>query len=200
MKIKLGKLNIKIGFPFFATATLFLSIGMGDNYLCCMIFSFLHETGHLLAMKALGGSISGISFGGMGIKIEKSNTMLSYKQECIVALCGPLINLISAIILFSFKDKNEFFQTAFNINLGLFIINLLPIVMLDAGRFLQYFLLSFFSEEAVHKLLNIVEMSVSVILIFVLIFTFVFNIVADYFVFFILCIVGMTVFSIIKQE
>lgn len=200
MKFRIGNLVIRTGFPFFASATLFLSSGMAYNYLCCLLFSSLHEIGHIIPMLAFGCDIKEISFGGMGIKIEKSSAILSYHQECVVALCGPFINLILAVLLFFFKNKSEFLHTAFNINIGLFVINLLPIVMLDGGRFLKYFLLNFLSEEYVHKILNIVEMSVSVILIAVLIVTLIFNIVSEYFVFFIMCIVGMTVFSIISQK
>ena len=200
MMIRTDRVNIKVGFPFFATASLFLCTGMGYNYLLCMLFSLMHESGHIIAMKTMGCNIKEISLSGMGIKIEKSNSMLSYAQECIVALCGPAVNLIMTLILLFYKTENNFSEISFNINLGLLLINLLPVVMLDGGRFIKYLLLNFLSESDVERILCFIEFVVLIVLICILSAALFYNLATDYFVFFVLCLVGMTVFDMLNHR
>ena len=200
MKLTINNITVNAGFSFFATAALFLSAEMSKNYLICLFFSLLHEFGHLVAMISVGCSIKEISFGSMGIKITKSNLTLSYLQECMVALCGPVVNLIFIIVLVAFKDNNELFYSSFNINLGLFIVNLFPISMLDGGRIVKFFLLNFVSEETVNKSLDLIDILVSLMLITVLIFALIYKVGNEYFVFFIVCMVGITVFDMFKHK
>ena len=103
MKLKISDFSFNISFTFFASAALFFSIGMGNNYLCCIIFSTFHEIGHLVALKMMDCKISEVSLDGMGIKISADSTMLSYKNECIAALCGPAVNIVFILIFYNLR-------------------------------------------------------------------------------------------------
>lgn len=199
MKLKTGKLQLHLSFLFFAVATYFLSGEMGKNYICAVLFSSLHELGHLLAMKLSGCQIKQLSLEAMGIKIEKSSCDLSYKNEVIISLCGPLVNLVFIVLFIFLKKYFPVLSLPLNINLGLFFVNMLPCKALDGGRILMNILLSKFDTYKAEKIGVAVEVLVAIILVLCLILTLIFNVVNTSFVFFILSLAGMIVFDIIKS-
>lgn len=199
MTLKIGKLKIGLGFPFFALATYFLSGDMCKNYLCAVIFSSLHELGHLIPMFIYGCEVKEISLDGLGIRIDKKMSSMSYENECITALCGPFVNLVFALVFAVLKTRSDVFVLPFNINIGLFFINMLPVRTLDGGRFVRCFLLKYFDEEKVYRISSIFEIVVALLLIAVLIVTLVSDEVNTSFVFFALGLVGIIVFNLLKS-
>lgn len=199
MKIKIGRITANFGFPFFALAAYFLSGEMCMNYLYAVVFSSLHELGHLISLKIYGVKINSLSFDISGIKIEKSSVALSYESECIVALSGPLINLILALFFCALKTKNSNLILPFNINIGLFIINMLPVGTLDGGRCLSCFLLKYFDENKAEKIRSVIEVVVAVLLVFVLVVTLIFDFFNTSFIFFTLSLVMVIVINLIKS-
>ena len=199
MKLKIGRLTVSLGFPYFALAAYFLSGDMYKNYLCAVLFSSLHELGHIISIRMADCNIKEISLDIMGIRIDKNIGSMSYENECITALCGPLVNLVFALLFCVLKNGNEIFSLPFNINLGLFLINMLPVRTLDGGRFLNCLLLKFLDEEKAQRTSVLAESSVVLLLIAVLILTLIFGVVNTSFVFFALSLVCMTVFSLIKS-
>ena len=199
MKLKAGKISIGLEFPFFALAAYFLSGDMRKNFMLAVLFSLLHETGHVVSIALSGGRIREISTDFSGIRINKCNSGMSYKAECITALAGPFVNLIF-VVLFSFmKNINADISMAYDINLGLLLINLLPVTTLDGGRFLSNLLLIFLDYEAVRHIIIIVEIIVAVILIITLVMTLILNIVNTSFVFFVLMLEFMIVSGVLKS-
>lgn len=91
-----------------------------------ILFSSLHEIGHLVCLYLCKGKAERLtlSFYGFGLTYE---TSLSRAREVLVLLSGPAINLILWLFL---KD---------DINLILFWLNILPVYPLDGGRALQQF-------------------------------------------------------------
>ncbi len=126
MRLKLFDTVIIIDFSFVLIISLALLFGAG-GLLRLLLFSGLHELGHLAALaicKKRTDSLR-LSFYGAALKYSAS---LSKGRECFVLLCGPLVNLLLFLFL---KDE---------INISLFILNLLPIYPLDGGRALRLFL------------------------------------------------------------
>ncbi len=68
---------------------------------------------------------------GTVIRVEK----LSYRQELLVSLAGPMVN---ALLFFAALETNPTFALT---NFGLFCYNMLPLYPLDGGRMLRAFLL-----------------------------------------------------------
>lgn len=169
MKIKCKNITVSAGVPFFAVCAFFLAGEMRLNFAFAMLFSLLHETGHILALLFYGRKPKQIIFGFSGIRIETDSANLSYKQECIVALCGPAVNLIF-IIFFILTDISE---TALFVNTGLFIVNMMPVKSLDGGRFAYGLLSVFLDEKRVMLIMNILAIITAVILIFVMILSLV---------------------------
>lgn len=180
MHIKVKKIDFSFGVPFLAAATIFLSGNLRLNYLYAVFFSSLHEAGHIAAMQCFGKIPKSITLGLTGIRIEKNDISLSYKQECIVALCGPAVNLVF-LVIFGFID---FTGLPFAINAGLFIVNMLPVKTLDGGRFIYNFILSVADEKKAEKVLDLLEISTAFLLIAVLVISLVTEFVNSSFVLF----------------
>ena len=199
MKLNAGKIKIGLEFPFFALAAYFLSGDMRKNFMLAVLFSLLHETGHVVSIILSGGRITEICTDVSGIRINKSDSGMSYRSECITALAGPFVNLIFVLIFSFIKSDNADISLASDINLGLLLINLLPVRTLDGGRFVNNLLLLNLDCITVGHILRLTEIAVAVILIFTLVMTLIFNIVNTSFVFFVLMLEFMIVSGILKS-
>ena len=118
--------KIKIDFVFVLLLS-FAALFNANDLLYMLLFSFLHEMGHLAALMAAGGKADAVilSYYGAALKYE---SRLSRNLETVVLLSGPLVKLILYLIL---KD---------DINLILFSLNILPIYPLDGGRIISLYL------------------------------------------------------------
>lgn len=95
----------------------------------------VHELGHLAAMMMLGARVESIRVEDAGLVIRYGRS-LSYGGDAIVALAGPAINLITAILNSYLTACGVFSMVAYRFSgagivLGLF--NLLPALPLDGG-------------------------------------------------------------------
>lgn len=126
--------NIKIQIEFgFVIVLAFALISNNDDVLYVLLFSSLHEIGHLVTLYLFGGKAEklNVSFYGIGL-INKCN--LSFAKEMIFLLSGVIVNIVFAS-----------FSVCRQINLSLAIINLLPIYPLDGGRAFKLILNNLFS-------------------------------------------------------
>ena len=99
----------------------------------------VHEAGHILAIRALGGG-SSLQLTGVGAVLRTRRAGLcSYREECLVALAGPLASLLLALGAGTwarvFGGADAYLLTGISLALGVF--NLLPAGPLDGGRVLR---------------------------------------------------------------
>lgn len=114
--------------------------GQGLLYFCYTITAILHEMGHALCGKILGYKLSVIRLMPYGASLSGNNAPFSPKHEVLIALAGPLVNVILILIISSlwwfvpssYGFTNMFFAT----NFSTFTFNFLPIFPLDGGRVL----------------------------------------------------------------
>ena len=118
MEIKFRNILFKLDFSFFILLSFAVLYGY-ESTVQIILFSILHELGHLIMLL-----IFKLSFYGISLKYRNS---LSKIKEFFVLLCGPMVNLILFIV---FRDE---------INLILFILNIFPAVPLDGGRIIKLF-------------------------------------------------------------
>ena len=124
MVFKIFGVKIKIEYSFLLLISFLLAFGAKD-VLYVLLFASLHETGHLLLLYAVGGKAEKItlSYYGIGL-IHKSR--LGKMREIIFLCGGCAVNLLFSLL----NVKRE-------INLPLFLMNILPIYPLDGGRILK---------------------------------------------------------------
>ena len=125
MEIKIKNFTFRLDFTFLILLSFAVLYGY-ESAVQIILFSVLHELGHISMLLIFGARPTRIklSFYGIGMKYEKH---LSKLKELIVLLCGPAVNL--ALYVFY---GNE-------INLMLFLLNTFPVVPLDGGRALRLF-------------------------------------------------------------
>ena len=97
--------------------------------------ALIHELGHLFAARALKIQIRSMRLGVFGAAIETNMLCCSYVKEAILALCGPLSNLITAGFVYLYFGVGHRHALLFIVSsLLLAILNLLPAGSFDGGR------------------------------------------------------------------
>lgn len=104
------------------------------------VSALVHELGHWLAIKALGGQVAHLRLTGVGAVLQpRRETLFSYGEECLVALAGPTASLVLASLAGAWGrthgGEGAFLLTGVSLALGIF--NLLPALPLDGGRVLR---------------------------------------------------------------
>ena len=93
----------------------------------------LHEAGHWVAVVLLGGGVRALRLTAVGAEMMLDpRHPLSYPRECIVALAGPAVNLLTAWLCL---HCGWYLFAGMNLCFG--FLNLLPISPLDGGRALS---------------------------------------------------------------
>ncbi|WP_223550350.1 site-2 protease family protein [Aestuariivivens sp. NBU2969] len=117
----------------------------------------LHELGHALAAKRFGIGTKKIVLLPIGGMASLERIPESPKQEFLVTLAGPLVNILIVVILYFIVPVDEFVRLNFTetfeilmsftiqnflfylflVNLGLVIFNFIPAFPMDGGRILR---------------------------------------------------------------
>lgn len=116
--------------------------------LLILVSIFIHEMGHIYAMKKIGMKTKGIYFiPFLGAAAVADDMFKQRKDECYVALMGPIWGLGTAIILAGiyFFTKINFFGGAAAWVALVNLFNLLPVNPLDGGRVFKSVVISIHS-------------------------------------------------------
>lgn len=128
--------------------------------------SLIHESGHLILMCLFGDRIHYVELSLFGMRIEKQSTLLSYKKEALIAMGGIILNFLSAFLGFVmyliFTREDFLFFSAVNGFIAL--VNMIPVKILDFGRFIQCFLSQRYDEEKSERVLDILSALCTVLL------------------------------------
>ena len=117
----------------------------------------LHELGHALTAKRFGINTKKITLLPIGGMANLERIPESPKQELLITIAGPLVNVIIAIFLYymvpvqefvhlNFTESFEFLMSftwqnflfyLFIVNVGLVVFNIIPAFPMDGGRILR---------------------------------------------------------------
>ncbi|MCC8196146.1 MAG: hypothetical protein LIO49_04995 [Ruminococcus sp.] len=124
ISFRILRVDFRIGFGFLlVTAVSFLEPNGITGI--CLFFCFMHELGHLFAMKITGAEVTAIRFYGGGIGISADTEELSKPARLLIYSAGCLTNIVFALVL---KDP---------INLAIALFNLMPVNYFDGGMILR---------------------------------------------------------------
>lgn len=137
--------RVRISPGFLLMISLFLFLDESGVALCILAACALHEGGHLIVLRAVGGRVKefDLTLNGARIQTERGRG-LSYEGELLAVLAGPGVNLILAVACAGLGEKCYLFS---GVNLALGIFNLLPLPGLDGGRTLRLLALLLKEEE-----------------------------------------------------
>ncbi len=160
MRFSVRGVSVKIDFLFAACVTFLMSFNINDEIRYAILFSILHEAGHLLAIVLCGEKPDTVRFGIFGMTIIRKNDITQdYKKEFITAVSGPMMNfflLFVFVLLYAFYSKDVFLEmAAINLIIGLF--NIMPVFSLDGGRALESLLLERLPSEKSEKIITAVS-------------------------------------------
>ena len=150
-------MKIKVSF-FFLLMLASLLLSHAYLSLAAFISAAIHELGHILAARKCSISLGEMRLGIFGAQITPKTSLCSYKNEILLAIAGPLANLLTATLLLLLCNESEgFWGMLFQTSLFLGILNLLPIDDFDGGRILRCSLLLFFSPQRVSSILQVIS-------------------------------------------
>lgn len=154
---------IKVSKYFFPYIIVLILIGYREKILISFLIVFMHELVHYKTAKILG-------FNGFDIQIMPVGTALelidideaSPKEDLIISLSAPFMNLICAVFFYvlyhkyKFNILNELYQCNFTIG----FINMLPAFPLDGGRALR----NIINIKFIYKKANNISIYTSIIM------------------------------------
>ncbi len=132
------------------------------------IACLVHELGHLLVLRLLGGELERLSLTGMGAVIEpRRYRMFSYWEECLLAMAGPLASFLLAFFAFAWVSKSGSDTAALLslLSLALGVFNLLPAGPLDGGWLLRSLLMHHMEPDTGERIGTVVTRILAVILL-----------------------------------
>ncbi len=141
---------------------LFLLLGVwyafkGEFFLFLMstIVALQHECAHAFAAAKLGYRLNAIVLMPFGAIIDGDLRGISLKDEILVAVCGPLCNLATAVLFVAIwwltPTVYAFTDTACYSSLAIALVNLLPAYPLDGGRILRCLLTKIFLKTTLSE-------------------------------------------------
>ena len=141
---------------------LFLALGIfyalkGELFLFFMstLVALQHECAHAFAAAKLGYKLHAIVLMPFGAVIDGDLRSVSLKDEIIIALCGPLCNLVTAAFFVALwwltPTMYAFTDTACYSSLTIALVNLLPAYPLDGGRILRCSLARIFQKRTLSE-------------------------------------------------
>ncbi|MBR3149929.1 MAG: hypothetical protein IKF64_07145 [Eubacterium sp.] len=142
MKFELLSVKFRIDFSLFLIIAVALILKY-ENIIYLILFSSLHELGHITMLYLLGGKADEITVAYYGIGLRHSE-LLSPCCDMVFLLSGAAVNIVLCLIGIS-KE----------INFSLALINLLPLYPLDGGRAFKVLLNSAFSLNVSDSIMTV---------------------------------------------
>ena len=170
--IRLFKSRIYVSvFAFLLFAVMMFSVD-AVFFVIALSGALCHEIAHVVAMKVFGAKIIKISIYPFGADIRADTSCLSYKEEIVVALAGPVMSLVLSVVAFIFLCCDTYiYVLAFAVsNLMFFTVNILPVRGLDGGRALFSALMMKMDVADAYRVYNYISTAAFGVLCFLALF------------------------------
>ena len=155
IKIKHIKINIICVF----LILLFFYINFSIYALIILACILIHELGHIILIKLHKYKILDVEITPCGINII-INGLAPYKTDILIALGGPVFNIIAAGLIFLLiqgAGNSSILTFAFLTNIIYAALNLFPVASLDGGRVLACILKIYFPETIARNIFAVIS-------------------------------------------
>ncbi len=137
-------------------------------FLICTLVALLHEAGHSFVAEKRGYKLNKVTLMPFGALISGNVQGLKAKDEILIALGGPIVNLLLAVFFTAlwwiFPLTYTYTEVIVNTSVSLLLINLLPVFPLDGGRILMAYLSRKTKYSVAKKVCNGVSIAFSLML------------------------------------
>lgn len=171
-------MQFKVDLKIFLFLILYYYTRQIETYVTIIIFAVFHEFGHLLAGLAMGmkpGKIELMPYGlSISFKLKpddynkailKGNLLVI--KKILVALAGPITNLIIIFIVMNINRNILANPTIIYANLLLIFFNLMPIYPLDGGKILKGILHMILGKKKSERYINLFSFIILIIITFI---------------------------------
>ena len=113
--MKQNRARIRIAPRVLLIFLLFLFTDRSGLVFVTLLAAFFHELGHILAARVMHVPFRRMRIDLMGARLEIGGRMLSYKEEWLLAMAGPLASFFAAaagVIFWSSSDLSVHFSCA----------------------------------------------------------------------------------------
>lgn len=152
-KKKVIKIQISINIEIFLFILIFIITKQIDIYAIFILFTLIHEISHAITGIILGLKLRNFEVLPFGFKITFEEFKFYKKMQrkkLLVALAGPLTNLIIMVFAIIFKLHTDIIYS----NLIIALFNLIPIYPLDGGRIVKAILNTKLTPQKSNFILN----------------------------------------------
>lgn len=150
-------MKIKINIQIFAIIIILIITKQIEIYVWLMLFAFIHEMAHTIVGLILKLKPKTLEIQPFGVGIIFESFENSERNKIIIALAGPITNILIALIFIFIKIKVQ--TTIVYVNILLAMFNLIPIYPIDGGRIIKAILTTKKGKEkaetAINKVSNI---------------------------------------------
>ena len=165
----MDKLKFTIHPLFFIFGLYFAFTGKVFSFLVYTLVAVIHELGHFYASEKLGYKLNRIILMPYGALISGNLEDITYKDEAIISLAGPLVNVITALFFVAlwwfFPSIYPYTDLAVFASVSIAVINLLPCHPLDGGRFLSATLSLFIKRDIAVLITRIIGAIIGLLII-----------------------------------
>jgi len=136
---RIAGVYIRVNLVFLLLAAIYAGLGWALEILIIVASLFIHEMAHTAVALMLGVKVSQIEILPFGGQARVEDLIgLEPEVEIYIALAGPLVSLsLAALCYFLGQLPDKAIQFIFQLNLGLGLFNLLPVLPLDGGRIVR---------------------------------------------------------------
>jgi stage IV sporulation protein FB len=143
--------------------------GLGVQFVAYLLVVLVHEFFHAEVAQKLGYQMNEIRLNVYGASLSGEFNAVRRRDEILIALAGPFINLVFAIFIAAvwwfFPATYLYSESLLAANLTIFSLNILPIYPLDGGRILLSILSGKFKRQKAYNIFKTIGLVVSFLLL-----------------------------------